>query len=63
MWRDIASIGTIGVRRQNVKKAVEMAFTNETNVADLYCRTGLPESVAISGILEAELFTKYIILH
>jgi len=45
-----------------------MAFTNETNVADFYCRTipprvGLPESVAISGILERNLFTENIILH
>jgi len=45
-----------------------MAFTNETNVADFYCRimfprVGLPESVAISGILERKLFTEDIILH
>ena len=40
-----------------------MAFTNETNVADFYCRTGLPESMAISGIPEHKLFTENIILH
>jgi len=45
-----------------------MAFTNETNIADFYCRAipawvGLPESVAISGILEHNLFSENIILH
>ena len=44
-----------------------MAPTNETNVADFYRlmfpRVGLPESVAISGILDRKLFTENIILH
>ena len=40
-----------------------MAFTNETDVANFYSRTGLPESVAVSGILEHKLFTKDIVLH
>ena len=45
-----------------------MAFTNETNVADfdwrtMFPRVGLPEGVAISGILERKLFTENIILH
>ena len=40
-----------------------MAFTNETDVANFYCGTGLPESVAVNGILEHKLFTENVVLH
>jgi hypothetical protein len=68
MWWDIAPVGTISFRGENIKKAVEMAITNETNVADFYCRimfprVGLPESMAISRILEHKLFAENIVLH
>jgi hypothetical protein len=47
---------------------VEIAFSNETNVPDVYCsitspRAGLPEGVAIGGIFDRKLFTENIILH
>jgi hypothetical protein len=40
-----------------------MAVANETDVADLYCETGLPKCVTIRGILERKPFTENFVLH
>ena len=61
-------MGWMILREENIKQAVEIAFANETNVADLngsimspWAR--FPEGVAISRIFGRKLFTENIVVH
>jgi hypothetical protein len=53
---------------KNSEEAMEIAFSNEANVANLYGSiappwTWFPEGVPISRILDREFFTKNFVVH
>jgi len=66
MWRDTISVGFIACRK-DIKQVMEVAFSNETNVADFYAiahrRAWFPYGVTIIRILDSKLFTKDMIVH
>jgi len=61
-------MGLMVRREKNIKQAMEIAFSNEANVADLYGSiaspwTWFPEGVPINRILDREFFTKNFVVH
>ena len=61
-------MGIMVRREKNIEQAMEIAFSNEANVSDLYGSiaspwTWFPEGVPISRILDREFFTKNLVVH
>ena len=60
-------VGRMVRGKESIEKAVESAFTYETNVADLYGTieprwTGFPQGMAVCRVLDCELSAKDVVV-